>query len=580
MSARPNKRSDPGTSETGWVILVAVILGVAVLAGPAYAGWRAGGGSWGATAIAVAAALYVVLFALVALGVVMVMRYRRGREWTDSLAGSMSTRRDLVPMSEKTVLADTRRLGAQDVGNGVRIGRAVLNKQWLLSTYEWTQLWIMGTRAGKTTTAVVPQLVEHRGPALATSNKRDVRDLSYGPRSELGKVWTLDMQRITGGGPTWWWNPLSFITAGLPLGQATDRATTLVELFIAAVSDHETRASNYFDKRARAWLSDLMLAAALAGEPITRVFDWLAAPDGKPGLIDPAQILSEHRYPVIATEVTSFVDLTPKQRDGLTDTAQGFIEFLRSPSLVDWITPRDEHDTRTQFDPRHFASSTDTMYLLSKEGAGSGGAIVAALTVAICTAAEEYATTLPGGRLARPLLCLLDEAANICRWPALPGLYSHYGSRGILLVTILQSRAQGEIVWGKDGMRAMASAANIFVIGRGLNDRTDLEDLAALIGDRQIAARSRSIGTRGNRSTSTQIREERILSVADLRALPQGRAVMLASGTRPVLLQLVHWSDREHAAQIAASQDYYGNPANDDLSVTARARATSAKDSW
>jgi hypothetical protein len=33
-----------------------------------------------------------------------------------------------------------------------------------------------------------------------------------------------------------------------------------------------------------------------------------------------------------------------------------------------------------------------------------------------------------------------DEAANVCRWRELPNLYSHYGSRGVALMTILTRR--------------------------------------------------------------------------------------------------------------------------------------------
>jgi hypothetical protein len=69
------------------------------------------------------------------------------------------------------------------------------------------------------------------------------------------------------------------------------------------------------------------------------------------------------------------------------------------------------------------------MYSLSKEGRGSGGSLVTALSVAICEAAEERAKVSPGGRLAVPLVVVLDEAANVCRWRELPNLYSHYGSR-------------------------------------------------------------------------------------------------------------------------------------------------------
>jgi len=47
---------------------------------------------------------------------------------------------------------------------------------------------------------------------------------------------------------------------------------------------------------------------------------------------------------------------------------------------------------------------------------------VTALTVAICEAAEERAKVSPGGRLPIPLVVVLDEAANVCRWRELPNL--------------------------------------------------------------------------------------------------------------------------------------------------------------
>jgi len=80
-----------------------------------------------------------------------------------------------------------------------------------------------------------------------------------------------------------------------------------------------------------------------------------------------------------------------------------------------------------------------TLYSLSKEGRGTAGPLVTALTVAVVEPAAQSA----GGRLATPLVGVLDEAANVCRWRELPNLYSHYGSRGIVLDTVLQSWSQG-----------------------------------------------------------------------------------------------------------------------------------------
>ena len=175
-----------------------------------------------------------------------------------------------------------------------------------------------------------------------------------------------------------------------------------------------------------------------------------------------------------------------------------------------------------------------------------------ALTVAVVESAEEIAAASPGGRLAVPLPGVLDEAANVCRWRELPNLYSHYGSRGIVLMTILQSWSQGIDVWGESGMRKLWSASNVKVYGGGVAEDTFLESLSKLIGDYDRQASSVS-SSRGGRSVNQQLHRERILDVADLSAMPKGRAVVLSSGNRPTLIRTQPWMTGPHAGKVKAS---------------------------
>ena len=193
-----------------------------------------------------------------------------------------------------------------------------------------------------------------------------------------------------------------------------------------------------------------------------------------------------------------------------------------------------------------------TLYSLSKEGPGTAGPLVTALTVAVVEAAEDLAAHSAGGRLTTPLLGVLDEAANVCRWRELPNLYSHYGSRGIVLMTILQSWSQGVEVWGEAGMKKLWSAANVRVYGGGVSEGPFLEDLSRMIGDYDRLAASTSTG-REHRSVSRQLHRERILDVADLAAMPRGRAVVLASGARPTLIRTQPWMTGPHATAVRAS---------------------------
>jgi hypothetical protein len=49
------------------------------------------------------------------------------------------------------------------------------------------------------------------------------------------------------------------------------------------------------------------------------------------------------------------------------------------------------------------------------------------------------------------------------------------------------------------------------------------------------------------------LRKERTLEVADLASLPKNRAVVFASGSRPVVIETRAWMDGPHACDIRAA---------------------------
>jgi len=79
-----------------------------------------------------------------------------------------------------------------------------------------------------------------------------------------------------------------------------------------------------------------------------------------------------------------------------------------------------------------------------------------------------------------------------------------------------------------------------------------LEDLSRMIGDYDRRAPSVSTG-KGHRTVNRQLHRERILDVADVAALPKGRAVVLASGSRPALVPTQPWMTSPHASAAKAS---------------------------
>lgn len=501
--------------------------------------------SIGASVIAV-----VLLAVLTAGGGLIARRVAGGRSGTgrvDHLAKEMSRQRDIRPLSVEAARGEAKRMGvAPECGPGVPIGKAV-NGAWLLATsWEWTQLWIMGTRAGKTSCLCIPQTLATEGPVLATSNKRDLLDLTRGPRSQHGLVRVHDPQGLAGEEPTWFWSPISYSTTA-------PRADEMVSLFVAATRDADAKPDAYFDPAGQNLMKALLLAAEKGNRSIYDVYEWVRRPDDE----EPELLLREAGAHSAAIDVESARTKTPKQRDGIYGSAEGLLSWLSNEDLKKWLTPG---EGRVEFDPDEFVRSKGTLYLLSMEGPGSARALTAALTVAVTRAAERYGVE-QGGRLRRPLLCVLDEAANVCRWPQLPDLYSHYGSRGIILAVFLQSYSQGVRVWGKDGMKTMWSAANLRGIGRGIADDEFAGTVSKLVGPMDVRTRSSSTSMKSGTSTSTQLRRDNILEVADVSAFPGGRAIVLASGVPPVLLELQHWSTLPQADLIKESKDFYGEGA-------------------
>ncbi|MBY0170658.1 MULTISPECIES: type IV secretory system conjugative DNA transfer family protein [Micrococcaceae] len=559
---RAGRRAQPGMADTPWLVAAGTLGTALVLAavwgavGLATAGVPAGASlvdvfvlqGRGTVAVSVwqivALVAAVLMLALLGLAGWKVMGGGSSSR-VDHLARSMSSRKDFREMGRVASTKNAARLHADAAGPGVPLAKLTNGGQMLFASWEWVQTWIMGPRAGKTTCVCVPQIVETNGPVLATSNKRDIVDLTRGPRSEKGVVWVHDVQGIIGEPASWWWNPLSFVTS-------MERAEALTDVFVTSSTSVGAKSDAYFEADGKRLLSHMFYAAAVAHRPITDVFRWAQDPEDE----SPVRELRAAGHPDLAESLSKIQRLTPKQRDGVYGTCRPWVNVLSYEAVIPWI--RDTGQVgRAEFDHREFVKTTDTLYLISKEGAGTARAITGALTMALLMDAEEYAALKPAGRLSPPLMGVLDEVANVCRWSQLPDVYSHYGSRGIVLSSFFQGWDQGVEAFGKEGMRKLWNASNVRVAGSGLQDSDFLPFLSQVVGDRDVVRRTSSTQQRGGRSVSTSVQRERILDVSDLAAMPRGRAVMSTSGVPAALISLEHFSAKPYAQKMTESQRYY-----------------------
>lgn len=463
---------------------------------------------------------------------------RPERDRTDLAARHMGAGKEIAVLTKTAVAKKAERLGVAD-SPGLPIAVSVAGGVPLYASFEDVQIDIWGPRRGKSTSRVIPMILAAPGAVMTTSNKRDVVDATRDVRrDQMGEEpWVYDPQGIAGEEPTWYWDPVTYV-------HDERTAQTLAGVFTDASRSASARTDAYFDGAALNLGSGLLLAAHCAGRDLDQVYRWITDPTDEA----PVRYLKAGGFEFMALAVQDVMRAPDKQRAGVYGSAQQTFAFVLNRQAMAWARPG---PGKRPFNPAAFVRSQGTLYSLSKEGRGSAGPLTTALTVAVTEAAEEYAKTLPGGRLRVPMVVPLDEVANVCRWRELPDMYSHYGSRGICVASFLQSWAQGVEVWGQEGMAKLWSAANVRVYGGGNTETQLLSDLSRIIGEYERVDTSRSTGN--GDSFSHQVTRQQILAESDLASLPMGRAVVFASGARPTLVRTTPWMEGPHREAIQRS---------------------------
>ncbi|WP_250569313.1 type IV secretory system conjugative DNA transfer family protein [Streptomyces sp. CJ_13] len=477
--------------------------------------------------------LDVAVVALVVWGLRVTFRWFRNpsslatlhqiRELTPTHAARTATRL-------RASLRDTKPKEIKPRDRGVLLGDHLPSGVELRGSDEDTYVAIMAPRAGKSTALAIPVADEAPASLLMTSNKADVYAATLAARSKLGQAWILDTQGVAQVERDMWWDMIA-------QAETLEGAERLASHFVAQITSEQ--ADPFWSQAAADLLVGLFRAAYHDGASVRDVMKWLSDPNEKA----PMRVLYQHE-PVLAEQVDSSIAIAEETQSGIYQNARTAMSALRDEKVLAWVMP-DRH--RPRFDPEHFATSKDTLYLLSKKG-GPAAAVVAALADAVFTAGAE-AGERNGGRLPEPMRAVLDEAANICKIADLPDLYSHLGSRGITPFVILQSYRQGVKAWGEVGMDSLWSAATKKLIGVGIDDAKFAGDVSTLTGAHYVGRGSYSKSKEGySRSVSEQ--REQVLDPAEIRSMRKGTALLMGTGLPVAQIGLRPWYAEKAMAHI------------------------------
>lgn len=465
------------------------------------------------------------------------------------LAG-VATRRDVQTAASKTALLARGRTLRPSLPNpapsdvGYLLGRSQGRQVW--ASVEDSILLLGPPRSGKGLHVVINAILDAPGAVITTATRPDNIAATLTARQAKGPVAVFDPQRLADGLPAGLrWSPVRGCEDPLT---AMIRATGLASA--TGLSTGGVESGGFWEGKTRTALQALLHAAALDQRSPRELFSWTLTPSAAG---DAVAILASHptAAPGWAESLESMIHADSRTRDSIWMGVSLALSCLADPRVLDAVTPA----AGEQFDPVEFLTHHGTLYLLATgAGAGASWSLVAAFIEDLVETARHLAAGSPGARTDPPLLLALDEIGNLSPLPSLPVLMAEGGGTGITTLPVLQSLSQARDRWGDHAAGAIWDAAIVKVILGGTSAARDLQDLSALIGDRDETTDTISVGDYGSRSLQRSLRRVPVMPPEVIRTLPFGTALVLLRTAPPVVTTLRPWTSRPDAHQLREHQ--------------------------
>ena len=186
-------------------------------------------------------------------------------------------------------------------------------------------------------------------------------------------------------------------------------------------------------------------------------------------------------------------------------------------------------------DAEHFAAEKSAIFLVLPEEDNTknfmAGLMIQNLSRELFSVADEH-----GGKLQNRVVFYCDELGTMPPFDILP-LFSAGRSRKLTLVPIIQSLAQLEKNYGKEGAEIIGDNCQDTIFGGFAPNSQTAETLSKALGSRTVLTGSVSKG-KDNTSQSLQMAERAWLSPDELKNLPKGNFIVMKTGSHPMRTKL------------------------------------------
>ncbi len=223
----------------------------------------------------------------------------------------MAAARKRTAQTRPSLRTNRYRLRPEEIG--YPLGRAHPGGMPLWPSWEASLRLVAPPGEGKTFRALLPVLRQHPGPAIATSTKVDLYELSAVARGRRGPVFALDPDLLAPAAEPARWSPVT----GCEQSEVAERRAAA--LVAATGDDNDAQNGAFFRDSARDLLKAYLHAAALEGLDIRAVLDWSRRPDDPA----PAEVLLSS-----PSAAEGWGDLVGLHTSGAPETTSGVLRYV------------------------------------------------------------------------------------------------------------------------------------------------------------------------------------------------------------------------------------------------------------
>ena len=216
-------------------------------------------------------------------------------------------------------------------------------------------------------------------------------------------------------------------------------------------------------------------------------------------------------------------------------------------------------------DAESFAAKRSAIFLILPEEDTTknfmAGLMIQTLSRELFSVADEH-----DGKLLNRVVFFCDELGTMPAFDILP-LFSAGRSRRLTLVPIIQSLAQLEKNYGKEGAEILTDNCQDTIFGGFAPNSQTAEVLSKALGSRTVMSGSISRG-KNDPSQSLQMIQRPLMTPDELKSIPKGHFIVMKTGTHPMQTRLrlflewgITFGEPYQMPQQAARKVYYASKA-------------------